>query len=245
MGHKALVSLKSWSESDIGRKRANNEDYYFEDPHLGLFMVADGMGGHRGGDQASKIAIEVAQKTYKTHIDNQVSPDLALKNSVIEAAKKVYQAGVLESSLRGMGTTLSALVIHGNQATIAHIGDTRIYCLRHDRLYQLTRDHSLVNDHVQAGLMTKEEARISSFRHIITRAIGHDEEVQPDYFTVATEKKDIFLLCTDGLNNMLVDNEIFEIIKNVTPKKAVKQLINEANKKGGDDNITVVLVESL
>lgn len=163
---------------------------------------------------------------------------------MVLAAKMVYQTSLSESGLRGMGTTLSALVITENSAAIAHIGDTRIYCLREGLLHQLTRDHSLVNDQVQAGLMTKEEARISSLRHIITRAIGHEEEVHADHFAMPIQKNDIFLLCTDGLNNMLLDGEIFNIINKFPPSKAVKRLILEANHKGGDDNITVVLVKT-
>jgi PPM family protein phosphatase len=239
-----LVSLKSWSGSDIGRKRANNEDCCFHDPALGLFMVADGMGGHRGGDQASKIAIEIALKAYQEHTANQAPHSIALQRAMGEAAKMVYQTSISESGLRGMGTTLSALAVIDDSAMIAHIGDTRIYCMRDGVLHQLTRDHSLVNERVQAGLMTTEEARSSSLRHIITRAIGHDERVQADHFTLPIKKNDLFILCSDGLNNMLHDTEIIDIINRFSPNKAIRQLILEANRKGGDDNITVVLVKA-
>lgn len=237
-----MVSLKSWSQSDIGKKRANNEDSYFQDPALGLFMVADGMGGHQGGAQASKIAIEEARKTYQDTIAQQIVHTIALQRAMREASKAVFQTSIEESSLRGMGTTLSALAINGDCATIAHIGDTRIYCFRDGVLHQLTRDHSLVNERIEAGLMTKEEARISSLRHIITRAIGHHEEVEADHFSLPIQKNDLFLLCTDGLNNMLSDVNVVDIISKLSPNKAVKQLILDANRNGGDDNITVILV---
>jgi serine/threonine protein phosphatase PrpC len=205
-------------------------------------MVADGMGGHRGGDKASKIAIEEAAHTYKTSTSAGLKPDLALEQSLKAAALRVYRTSLSDLTLKGMGTTLSALALSNDRAYIAHIGDTRIYLLRDNMLYQLTSDHSLVNEQVQAGIMTKEEARTSSLRNIITRAIGHDENVRADYFSISSKKNDIFLLCTDGLNNMLFDSEIQEIISRFEPADAVNKLIYEANQKGGDDNITVILI---
>lgn len=205
-------------------------------------MVADGMGGHRGGDKASKIAITEAADAYKVDVGDGKTADVALEHAVKNAVQKVYQTSLDDPNLKGMGTTLSALAISNDRAYIAHIGDTRIYCLRDKTLHQLTCDHSLVNEHVQAGIMTKEEARTSSLRNIITRAIGHDKNVRPDQFSISLKKNDTFLLCSDGLNNMLLDSEIHDIISKFDPPKAIKQLILEANRKGGDDNISVILV---
>lgn len=238
-----MVSLQSWAKSDIGRKRAANEDSFYQDPDLGLFMVADGMGGHRGGDRASRIAIETASETYREEISRGTLQESALKAAIIQAAKKVHQTGTTQAELKGMGTTLSAIVIAQDRALIAHIGDTRIYCWRNQVLHQLTRDHSLVNEQVEAGIMTKEEARVSSLRNIITRAIGHDENVQADYLSFPTKINDIFILCTDGLNNMLTDSEIGAIISAMPPREAIERLIDEANHKGGDDNISIILVK--
>jgi protein phosphatase len=237
-----LVSLKSWAESDIGRKRANNEDAYFHDRDLGLFMVADGMGGHRGGDKASKIAIKHAAKTYKTKLAEDHNAARALKYAFLHVAREVFDESLRDIRLRGMGTTLSALAILGDRAFIAHIGDSRIYCLRDNNLCQLTSDHSLVNEQIQAGILSEEEARKSSLRNIITRAIGHDDTVQPDCYSLPVHQNDIFLLCTDGLNNMLLDSDICKIISSFKPEEGVKQLILNANLKGGEDNITVILV---
>ncbi len=237
-----MVSLQSWAQSDIGRKRAANEDTFYHEDTLGLFMVADGMGGHRGGDRASKLAVAEASATYKITIDNGRSITEALDSAVCDAAKKVHHMGTTNQELKGMGTTLSALAFSDREAFIAHIGDTRIYCFREGKLLQLTNDHSLVNEQVEAGLMTKEEARLSSLRNIITRAIGQDEFVLADYFTYSIENNDIFLLCTDGLNNMLSDVEIANILSKFNPSMAMEKLIAAANQKGGDDNITVVLV---
>jgi len=237
-----LVSLTSWAESDIGRKRANNEDCYLYDLDLGLFMVADGMGGHKGGDRASSIAIKVTRATYEKKLSENIDADQALKVAFLEAAKEVYRQSLRHADLRGMGTTLSALAFFSNRANIAHIGDSRIYCFRNDTLHQLTSDHSLVNEQIQAGIMTIEEANTSSLKNIITRAIGHKEKVSADYFSVPVEVNDIFLLCTDGLNNMVLDSGILKLLRRFEPKRAIRQLILEANLRGGEDNITVILV---
>lgn len=199
------------------------------------------MGGHRGGDRASCIAIEEASTMFRERL-LQTSVAAALDDAMRQAAKKVFQMGVTHQELRGMGTTLSALAFDKGKALIAHIGDTRIYCFRNNTLHQLTCDHSLVNEQIEAGVMTKEEARVSSLRNIITRAIGHDENVGADFLSYPSEVNDIFLLCTDGLNNMLSDAEIATIISAFEPGFAVEKLVDEANLKGGDDNISVILV---
>lgn len=238
-----MVSLNSWAESDIGRKRANNEDSFFHNQGAGLFIVADGMGGHRGGEKASKLATKTSKDVYLKKVAEGVASELALEQAFLSAARKVYEKGMAESSLKGMGTTLSILAISDHQAFIGHIGDTRIYCIRDGAIHQLTTDHSLVNEQVQAGIMSQEEARVSALRNIITRAIGHNENARADYFSIPIKQNDIFLLCTDGLNNMLLDTEIVEIIRTIPPDEAVKQLVLKANDKGGDDNITVILVK--
>lgn len=237
-----MVSLKSWAHSDLGRRRSNNEDAYFHDGDLGLFMVADGMGGHKGGDFASRLAIEVASETYRELRAKNSPLDEALAEGFAKAAKTVHQESLHHASLRGMGTTLSALAFDNDRAFAGHIGDSRIYRLRDTNFFQLTNDHSLVNEHVQAGVISQEEARKSALRNIITRAIGHNQIVRVDYFPVSLEVNDIFLLCTDGLNNMLLDGEISKLISQTDHKKAVKQLIDNANHCGGDDNITAILV---
>lgn len=237
-----MLSLKSWAQSDIGRKRTNNEDSLFSNTDLGLFMVADGMGGHRGGEKASKLAIETSAETYIKHLASGLRPEDALKSAVQDATKAVFQNSQLDPELKGMGTTLSSLLICLDQAYISHIGDSRIYRLRDGNLVRLTTDHSLVNEQVEAGIMTEEQARTSTLRNIITRAIGHDQNARADHLSVEIKPDDMFLLCTDGLNNMLNDDKIKEIIIKQEPKKSIHTLISEANLRGGDDNITVILV---
>ena len=238
----SLVSLFAWALSDIGRKRSHNEDSYFFSTEEGIFVIADGMGGHKGGEFASKLAVDSSVEKFLACKNNHESPEQALEHAFNHAACTVYDAQRKNHLLSGMGTTLSALAILHNKAFIAHIGDTRIYCIRDKNIHQLTSDHSLVNEQVQAGIMSAEEARTSSLRNIITRAIGHNKEIIADYFSLTCRKNDLFLLCSDGLNNMLQDQEILFIINNNTPEQAALELINAANKNGGEDNISVILI---
>jgi protein phosphatase len=239
-----LVSLIAWAKSDIGRKRAHNEDYYFQSTSDSVFIIADGMGGHKGGDKASKLAVESAAMEFLARKKDSENPGQALSQAINIAASVVYETGRADPRLSGMGTTLSALAIDDGRAYISHIGDTRIYCLREKILHQLTSDHSLVNEQVQAGIMSSEEARTSSLRNIITRAIGHNKEVIADHFSLSLKDQDLFLLCSDGLNTMLQDQEINFILNNFPPEQAIEELINCANNKGGEDNITAILVQT-
>lgn len=237
------MSLMSWAKSDIGRKRSSNEDCYFASDEIGLYMVADGMGGHKGGDTASRLAIESAAQQFIRESDSGLESGEALGRALAKAAVEVFDAGRAHVDLRGMGTTLSALAIKDNRAHISHIGDTRIYCIRDNHIHQLTSDHSLVNEQVQAGIMSPDEARASSLRNIITRAIGHSKTVTADHFSLSIRNKDIFLLCTDGLNNMLIDSEIVKLINSLNPHQAINKMIENSNNNGGDDNITIILVQ--
>lgn len=206
-------------------------------------MVADGMGGHRAGDQASRLAIDSAAREFIRELDSGTEIGEALAKALEKAALEVFDASRANIDLRGMGTTLSALAIKDNRAHIVHIGDTRIYCVRDKTIHQLTSDHSLVNEQVQAGIMSPDEARASSLRNIITRAIGHSKTVRADHFSLSVKENDIFLLCTDGLNNMLIDSEIEKLIRSLKPNQAISKMIENSNNKGGDDNITAILVQ--
>ena len=239
-----MVSLIAWAKSDIGRKRAHNEDFYFLSALDGIFIIADGMGGHKGGDKASRLAVESVAQEFLSLKKAGINAGQALEEALNKAASIVYQTQRRDPALFGMGTTVSALALADGHAYISHIGDTRIYCLREGNLHQLTSDHSLVNEQVQAGIMSAEEARTSSLRNIITRAIGHNQQVIGDHFSLNLKSNDLFLLCSDGLNTMLHDHEIAYILNNNNPQIAADNLINAANNKGGEDNITVILVQT-
>jgi protein phosphatase len=238
-----VVSLRAWAKSDCGRKRAQNEDSYFINIEHGIFIIADGMGGHKGGDKASSLAVSTMAFEFLASVNKSMDTALILEEAMSKAAIAVYEAQCEEPQLLGMGTTLSALAFGEKYAFISHIGDTRVYCIRDHYLHQLTSDHSLVNEHIQAGIMSAEEARISSLRNIITRVIGHNKYIKPDHCSLEIKDKDLFLLCSDGLNNMLHDEEIIYIINNYSPEKVADILIEAANNKGGEDNISVIIIQ--
>jgi serine/threonine protein phosphatase PrpC len=238
-----LISLHSWAQSDIGKKRKSNEDSFFASDSLRLYIVADGMGGHRGGDTASRLAVFSAVATFQDEINKKSQTSHALERALAISAQRVYEASNEDPELRGMGTTLSVLAISDDLAFIAHIGDSRVYCIRDQEICQVTRDHSLVYEQVLAGLMSAEEAKYSNLRNIITRAIGSKPLVDADFFSFELKDNDLFLLCTDGLNSMLSDAEICERVSEESKEDALNGLINHANMNGGDDNITAVLVQ--
>ena len=225
--------------SDIGQARERNEDsYVVEEP---LFAVADGMGGHRGGAVASSLALEVLREVLH---DDRVAP-AALIDEIKAANQQVLRRGEADRELRGMGTTLTALLTAEDKAHIAHIGDSRAYLLRDGSLKQLTEDHTLVQRMVTEGKLLPEEAERHPQRSILTRALGVDEDVEPDTFTLdPVLPGDRLLLCTDGLTSMLDVERIQDVLDSEPdPQRAADILIGEANAAGGDDNITVLVLD--
>ncbi|HEX8100731.1 MAG TPA: Stp1/IreP family PP2C-type Ser/Thr phosphatase [Actinomycetota bacterium] len=225
--------------SDIGRARERNEDSYLaEEP---LFAVADGMGGHRGGAVASSLALETLHSVLR---GDQTSPG-ALIEEIKEANRRVIERGLADRELRGMGTTLTALYADEDKVHIAHIGDSRAYLLRDGSLKQLTEDHSLVQRMVMEGKLKPEEAERHPQRSILTRALGSEQDVEPDTMTVdPVLPGDRLLLCTDGLTSMVRTDTIEQILKGESdPQDAADRLVDEANDAGGEDNITVVVLD--
>ncbi len=225
--------------SDIGRARERNEDsYVVEQP---LFAVADGMGGHRGGAVASSLALESLREVLR---DEGVAPT-ALIEEIKEANQRVLRRGEADRELRGMGTTLTALLAQEGKAHIAHIGDSRAYLLRDSSLKQLTEDHTLVQRMVMEGKLLPEEAERHPQRSILTRALGVDEDVEPDTLTLdPILPGDRLLLCTDGLTSMVDGERIEEVLRSESdPQRAADTLIDAANAAGGDDNITVLVLD--
>jgi PPM family protein phosphatase len=225
--------------SDIGRARERNEDsYVVEEP---LYAVADGMGGHRGGAVASSLALETLRELLR---DEGVAPAMLI-DEIKEANQRVLQRGEADRDLRGMGTTLTALLAEEGKAHIAHIGDSRAYLLRDGSLKQLTEDHTLVQRMVMEGKLRPEEAERHPQRSILTRALGVDEEIEPDTLTLdPVLPGDRLLLCTDGLTSMVDAARIEDVLHSEhDPQRAADILIDEANAAGGDDNITVLILD--
>ena len=239
--------MKSFAITDVGKRRELNEDYiYTSDKMVGslsnLFIVADGMGGHNAGDYASKHTVEKVVETVE-ELKNEQDIEEIIQEAIYRANAYIYEKSKEEMSLSGMGTTLVVATIKDQEVTVANIGDSRMYVVNQD-ITQITKDHSLVEEMVTMGGLDKEAARNHPDKNIITRAIGVKEFVLADFFAVRLEKEDKILLCTDGLTNMLKDDEIHRIIQNNKDvEAAARALIAAANENGGRDNIAVVLVE--
>jgi protein phosphatase len=226
-------------QTDVGRSRSRNEDAVLvEDP---LFAVADGMGGHRGGDVASSLALE----TLKSARGPSSSQDFKqLVGQIRDANRRVLERGESDRDLRGMGTTLTAILAEDEKAHVAHVGDSRAYLLREGKLQQLTEDHTLVQRMVREGRLTEAEAHVHPQRSVVTRALGVDEDMPIDELTLDLKEGDRFLLCSDGLSSMLDRDAIQAILEEEgEPQRAAERLVEEANRAGGDDNITVVVID--
>jgi len=237
--------------TDPGRTRSNNEDVWVEDPELQIFAVADGMGGHRAGEVAAQEAVRnlfsFIKENTSTDQLNKISLDEAQKlieRAIMHANNEIFRLGRSEEQYRGMGTTLCCVYFHPQGVINAHVGDSRIYRLHDHHLEQITQDHSLLRELLDLGQINEQQAPDFLYRNIITRAIGTAISVEPSFNIVVPVKGDSYLMCTDGLTD-LVTLEEMEAILNNSPniRDAVKTLVKTANERGGFDNITVVLMQ--
>lgn len=225
------------SRTDIGCVRKHNEDSLIVSPPL--FVVADGMGGHAAGEVASEIAVNTIAAHAPDHADGA-----ALSAAVERANHEIIQAAREGRGKEGMGTTVTAAILEGERLVIAQVGDSRAYLLHQGKLQQLTRDHSLVADMIEAGKLTEEEARVHPNRSMITRALGSDPNTQADLYEINVEAGDRLLLCSDGLSGMVLDAEIEETLSRIRdPQRCANSLVSDAIANGGHDNVTVIVVD--
>lgn len=238
--------LKTVSITDIGQRRKLNQDYVFStEEQLGnlpnVFIVADGMGGHNAGDYASKYTVETIVRQIADSKEHSV---VKILTQAIDAANEHIRRKAREDAgLSGMGTTVVAATIQGTTLQVANVGDSRLYIIG-KQMRQITRDHSLVEEMVRMGELPREEARIHPDKNIITRAIGAQDAVETDFFEVELQEGDMILMCSDGLTNMLDDEEICAILNRQGDiAQKAKELVEAANENGGKDNITVILIE--
>ncbi|MBC2887901.1 Stp1/IreP family PP2C-type Ser/Thr phosphatase [Gordonibacter massiliensis (ex Traore et al. 2017)] len=225
------------SRTDIGCLRDHNEDSLIVTPPL--FAVADGMGGHAAGEVASEIAVNVLAEQAPAHPDPE-----ALGRAVEEANRAIIHAAHEGRGREGMGTTVTAAMLEGERLIVAQVGDSRAYLLHQGKLQQLTRDHSLMADMIEAGQLTPEEARTHPNRSVITRALGSDPHTQPDLYEINVETGDRLLVCSDGLSSMVRDQDIESVLARVRdPQRCASQLVNEAIAAGGHDNVTVIVAD--
>lgn len=238
--------MKTFSMIDVGRKREVNQDYIFvSNEPLGnlpnLLIVADGMGGHRAGDFASRYAVETLKEDLANSTED--GPEAMIRKAIQSANQKLIEAARQDARLEGMGTTLVVATVIEHTLYFANVGDSRLYLL-HDTIKQLSKDHSFVQEMVRLGGIDAEEAKHHPDKNIITRAVGAREKVEVDFFEYRLKKGDMILMCTDGLSNMIEDEEMLAIVKSSRDiVEAVERLVERANDNGGNDNIGVILAE--
>jgi len=250
------MRMTSVSISDVGRKRKSNEDSYYASDEQGLYVVADGMGGHAAGEVASHTAVQTIEEFIKlTSTDQEITWPFGLdetlslsgnrlKTAIRYANRRLLDATRERSDYEGMATTVVAVLGEGRRANIAHVGDSRVYLIREGALTRLTSDHSWVNEQVLSGLIDLEQARTHPLRNVVTRALGGKEDLQVDLQVLELADRDLLLLCSDGLTSMVSDEEILGILQasGDDMQEASRELIAAANRSGGEDNITAVLI---
>jgi serine/threonine protein phosphatase PrpC len=243
--------------TDVGRKRKGNEDSHFVNPEESLFVVADGMGGHAAGEVASRIAVESINEficltggdeeiTWPFGLDENISYDgNRLKTAIRFANKRVIEATREKTEYEGMATTVAAVLVDDTVANLGHVGDSRVYLFRGDGVRQLTSDHSWVNEQLLSGVISADQARSHPLRNVVTRALGGKADLQVEMQVHKIEAGDVLLLCSDGLTTMLPDDELGKLLKEAGDdlREAAEALVTAANERGGEDNITVLLLK--
>lgn len=235
--------LRAAASTHVGRRREANEDRYAMAPDLGLYLVADGMGGHRAGQVASEMAAESAIRAVEALQGATVSLAEKLRHAVACANREIHNAALHDSELRGMGTTLVAVLLGEERLALAHVGDSRAYLVRDRRIRCLTDDHSVVGELLRRQEISEAAAREHPHRHVLTRALGVRKNAVPDLAELTPQPGDIVLMCSDGLTAHLRDQEMLERVLSVDePQSACDRLVDAANERGGIDNITVLIV---
>ena len=235
------MKLTSYGMTDIGLKRRINQDAFLKDDSLGLYVVADGMGGHRGGEVASQMAVEGLQRFCKAN--PELEPQELLDKGINLCCEEIFKEAAQNSELAGMGTTVIALLLRDNRAYIGQVGDSRAYLLQNENIWQVTEDHSLLNEEIRAGRIAADEAANYQFRNVITRSVGYEKQVLVDIYRREILVGDIFLACTDGLSGLVEINEMKESIVKQGIETGLISLVALANSRGGDDNITAMAVQ--
>lgn len=243
--------------TDIGRKRSQNQDSLAAVPELGLFVIADGMGGHKGGEIASSMTVEIVPEVVRqAQSSSDWNPKKTISQAIEKANREIFKRSSQDPHLQGMGTTTTALLFKGRKLTIGHVGDSRCYFVRlPGAIWQATRDHSLVQEKLRAGLITRADIKTDRMRNVITRSVGFEGQVNVETYEMETHPGDIFVICSDGLSGLIDDLDLLRLVErnlggasasssNAT-QTAVDQLIEAANANGGDDNISTIVVQVL
>ena len=237
------MKLGAASSTDVGLCRQANEDSFAMVPEIGLYLVADGMGGHRAGQIASRLASEAAVRAIEALRSAEVSPSEKLRHAVSCANREIHENAERNTDLRGMGTTLVAILVEKGRVALAHVGDSRAYRIRRGRIRLLTDDHSIVGELLRRRKISEDAAREHPHRHVLTKALGVAPSTQPDLAELTPLPGDTFVLCSDGLTTHLQDSEILEVVEQGRElQKACDALVASANRRGGLDNITILML---
>lgn len=244
------MKFKASALTDVGRRRSQNEDYFCIDESLGLFIVADGMGGHASGEVASKMATELVRDAIEQAKEGEAPSPASgsgaenMAEAIRFANRMVFDTARDNPQHKGMGTTIVAVLIEGERMTVAHVGDSRVYLVRGNCVEQLTDDHALLAEQVREGLISQEEADQSDMKNIITRSIGITPEVEADLNEMSLSNGDRLVLCSDGVTSLLDEDDFNSIVTaGGMPEETCKQLVNRANELGGTDNITIITID--
>jgi PPM family protein phosphatase len=250
-----MMALEFACDTDVGMVRHENEDYLAINQELGLAVLADGMGGYQAGEVASRLAVDTILAKLQARSSQIVLADvhassglchasLLLQQAILHANQTIWQSACSQSHYRGMGTTIVTVWFYGDQMSVAHVGDSRLYRLRDNELKSLTKDHSVLQQLIDVGLIEEKQAWHAPNKNLITRALGVKEQVEVDLQEHKVYAGDTYLLCSDGLNDMLQDIDIFNILnQNSTALDIAHQLIEKANQQGGKDNISVIVIK--
>jgi protein phosphatase len=229
--------------TDPGKHRPSNEDSLYVGEDIGLFIVADGMGGHNAGEVASKIAVEVTAEFVRVELQTGKEVEEVFREALAHANRSIFEKASVNPAWSDMGTTLSMALTTDHKVVVGHIGDSRAYLIGKGKIEQLTEDHTFVFEWLKQGLITREQARSHDARHGLTEALGVTNEVEVDVAIWPWEKNTCLLLCSDGLTDMIEDEEILAIVESASdPQRACNELVTAANREGGEDNITVILI---
>lgn len=246
---KARVTMRwmkanAWFITDKGCRRDSNQDSCYLNKEIGVYVVADGMGGHSGGEVASSIAVQTMEELLKKPDAKNIPPREILQRSYEESSRRIFDKAAYDNpELSGMGTTMVSAYVRGNTLYIGNVGDSRCYLFRKPFLWQITEDHSLINEQIRAGLLSEEQAKHFVGRNVITRSVGYEREVHPDIVEREIVPGDIYILCSDGLSGLVDDTELTKILNETPPDHMASICTERALANGGDDNVTVLVLQ--
>ena len=236
--------IRASAATDVGLRRKHNEDRYALAPDHGFYLVADGMGGHTAGQVASQLASEAALRAIQALDGASATLAEKLRYAMAAANREVFETAREKPEYAGMGTTVVAVLCDGSRAALAHVGDSRAYLVRGGRIRQLTDDHSIVGELLRRNEISEDAAREHPHRHVLTRALGVRDSVEPDLAEITPEQGDVFVLCSDGLTNHVEDHEIAKAVREMSElQETCDALVDLANHRGGEDNTTVLLAQ--